>query len=88
MRCTLSIYVANTDPSSGRAVYQVTVHGVTTTFSVGQAAFKGAAATPAAVTGLTAPDGVVELVLTDLSAKPGDTDHVTASSVAASCLPT
>jgi serine/threonine protein kinase len=87
VRCTLAVYVADADASSGRAVYQVTAHGITTTFTVDQAAAKGGAISPAAVTGLTAPDGVVDLVLTDRTATAGDTDHVTAASVAASCRP-
>lgn len=87
VRCTLSVYVANADPSSGRAVYDVTAHGTTTTFAIEQATFKGGFTTPADLTGLTAPNGDIVLVLTDLTTRAGDTNHVTASSVAASCQP-
>ena len=85
VRCTLSVYVAAADPSSGRALYQVTAHGTATTFALAQAQAKGTFVTPAALTGLTAPDGDIELVLTDLTAAAGDLNHVTASSVSASC---
>lgn len=87
VRCTLSVFIAGTAPSSGRAVYDVTAHGAGTTFTVEQAAFKGGFTTPAALAGLTAPDGDIVLVLTDLSTQPGDTNHVTVSSVTASCQP-
>jgi hypothetical protein len=87
VRCSLAVFVANTDPSSGRAVYQVTAHGSTTTFTLVQAADKGTFAMPAALADLTAPDGEIELVLTDLTASAGDENHVTASSVTASCQP-
>jgi hypothetical protein len=87
VRCTLAVYIAQADPSSGRAVYEVTAHGTTTTFGIQQSAAKGGFTTPPALRGLSAPDGDIVLVLTDLTAKPGDTNHVTASSVAATCQP-
>ncbi len=85
VRCTLSVYIARADPSSGRARYLVTAHGATTAFTLQQSAAQGSFATPAALSGLSAPNGDIELVLTDLTATPGDTDHVTASSVSAVC---
>ncbi|MBR7835643.1 serine/threonine protein kinase [Actinospica durhamensis] len=85
VRCTLSVYIAAADPSSGRALYQVTAHGAVTTFAIAQGQAKGTFVTPAALTGLTAPNGDIELVLTDLTAAAGDANHVTASSVSAAC---
>ena len=87
VRCTLSVYIANTDPSSGPAVYDVTAGGRTTTFTLEQATFKGGFTTPGALKGLIAPDGDIVLVLTDLSLRQGDVNHVTASAVAAACQP-
>jgi hypothetical protein len=85
VRCTLSVYIAAADPSSGRALYQVTAHGAATTFAIAQGQAKGTFVTPAALTDLTAPNGDIELVLTDLTATAGDVNHVTASGVSASC---
>ena len=83
--CTLRIYVANTDPSSGTAVYQVAASGVTRQFSVSQARQKGSFAAPASLQNLAASDGVIKVTLTDISANQGDQNHVTASSVSAAC---
>lgn len=84
-RCTLSIYIADIDASSGAALYEVTAGGASVQFRVNQAPVKGQWVQPAAATGLTLPDGVVRLRLTDAAAYAGDTFHVTASSVRADC---
>ena len=85
VRCSLQVYVANADPSSGIAVYQLTADGATQTFNLNQAANKGQFATADAGRGITAPDGAITLTLTDISANPGDQNHVTASAVSVSC---
>jgi len=85
VRCSLQIYVANADPSSGIAVYQLTADGATQTFNLSQATNKGQFATADAASGITAPDGAITLTLTDISANPGDQNHVTASAVSVSC---
>ncbi len=85
VRCSLQIYVANADPSSGIAVYQVTADGATQTFDLNQAANKGQFATADAASGIIAPDGAITLTLTDISANTGDQNHATASAVSASC---
>jgi hypothetical protein len=63
----------------------VTVGGAITQFRVNQSLAKGQWVQPAAVSALTVPDGAVQLRLTDAGAFAGDTFHVTASSVRASC---
>jgi len=83
--CTLSIYIANTNSSSGVALYQVTVAGKTTPFQLNQALVKGAWVQPKTVNGLALADGTVRLVLTDAGAYTGDRFHVTASAVRADC---
>ncbi|HWG25759.1 serine/threonine-protein kinase [Actinospica sp.] len=83
--CTLRIYIANADPSSGFAVYKVTANGRTNRFRVSQADNKGKFAANAALDDLAAPDGVIKLTLTDISVLTADKNHVTASSVSAAC---
>ena len=83
--CTLQVYVADTDPSSGTAVYEITADGATRRFTLVQAADKGRFAGADALTGVAAPDGVIRLVLTDAGANAGDRNHVTASAVRATC---
>jgi Protein kinase domain len=82
--CTLRIYIANADPSSGFAVYRIAANGRTQQFQVSQADNKGQFIGNAALDDLAAPDGVIKLTLTDISAA-GDQNHVTASSVSAAC---
>ena len=83
--CTLQVYLANTDPSSGSAVYQVVADGAVRSFTLSQADGKGGFVGAPDLTDLTAPDGVVRLTLTDTSPYAGDQGHVTASAVTASC---
>ena len=83
--CTLQIYIANTDPSSGTAVYKLAVGGGTDRFTINQANSKGQFAAVAALDDIDSPDGVIKLTLTDISALPGDQNHVTASAVSAAC---
>ena len=83
--CTLQIYVADTDPSSGSAVYQVVADGAVRSFTLSQADHKGAFVGAPDLTGLAAPDGVVRLTLTDAGPYAGDQGHVTASAVTAAC---
>jgi len=83
--CTLRIYIANTNPSSGTAVYEVVANGVTRRVNVDQASRKGTFAAPADLENLAATDGVIKVMLTDISLKLGDRNHVTASSVSAAC---
>jgi serine/threonine protein kinase len=85
-RCTLSIYIANTNSSSGLALYQVTVAGQTSQFRLNQALGKGTWVQPKAISGLTLTDGTVQLLLTDAGSYVGDRFHVTASSVRADCV--
>jgi hypothetical protein len=85
VRCTLSVYIANAAPSSGLAMYEVTAGGATQSFTVNQAAEKGRLLTEPALTGLTAADGEIRLVLTDTADMVGDVNHVTASAVSAAC---
>ena len=85
VRCSLQVYIANADPSSGTAVYQLTADGATQTFNLSQAANKGQFATVNAAGSITAPDGAITLTLTDISANPGDQNHITASAVSVSC---
>ena len=83
--CTLRIYIANTDPSSGIAVYKIVAGSTSNRFQVIQADNKGTFVTNADLTNLTAADGVIRLTLTDISVINGDQNHVTASSVSAAC---
>jgi serine/threonine protein kinase len=84
-RCTLSIYVAAIDSSSGGAIYELTAAGTTTQFAVNQAMVRGQWVQPAAAAGVRLPDGVLRLRLTDAGGFVGDRFHVTASSVRADC---
>ena len=84
-RCTLSIYVAAVDSSSGGAVYELTAGGTTTRFAVNQAAARGQWVQPAGAASMRLPDGVLRLRLTDAGGFVGDRFHVTASSVRAEC---
>ena len=83
--CTLRIYIANWDPSSGVATYEIVVNGVAQGFTVNQADSKGAFVTSAELDNLAATNGVIKLTLTDISAVAGDQNHITASAVSAAC---
>jgi len=83
--CTLRIYIANWDPSSGIATYEIAVNGVDQGFTVNQADSKGGFATSADLESLAAANGVIKLTLADISAVDGDQNHVTASAVSAAC---
>jgi len=83
--CTLKIYIANADPSSGIAVYKIVAGSKENRFQVSQADNKGTFVANADLDNLTAADGVIRLTLTDISAVKGDQNHVTASSVSAVC---
>ena len=83
--CTLRIYLANTDPSSGTAVYKLEVDGATDRFSVDQADDKGQFVSESPLNAIAAPTGVIKLTLTDISALASDQNHVTASAVSAAC---
>jgi len=83
--CTLRIYIADTNPSSGTAVYEVAANGVTRRVNVDQASRKGAFVAPADLENLAATDGVIKITLTDISLNQGDRNHVSASSVSAAC---
>jgi predicted Ser/Thr protein kinase len=83
--CTLKIYIANADPSSGFAVYRIAAGSSDNRFRIDQADNKGAFVANADLDNLSAPDGVIRLTLTDISVINGDQNHVTASSVSAAC---
>ena len=83
--CTLKIYIADADPSSGIAVYKIVAGSKENRFQVSQAAGKGTFVSHPDLVDLTAADGVIRLTLTDISAVNGDRNHVTASSVSAAC---
>ena len=83
--CTLEIYIANADPSSGIAVYQLDVDGRTDRFNVSQGDNKGQFTTEGVLENIDSPSGVMKLTLTDISALTGDQNHVTASTVSAAC---
>lgn len=88
--CTLSVYVAATDASSGYAHYRLAVpasNAATVLFQINQSTAKGRWVAAPELAGLSLPDGSVRLVLTDAAAYPGDRFHVTASAVQASCSP-
>lgn len=89
--CTLSVYVANVDASSGYAHYRLLIPAsnptTTVVFQINQSAAKGQWVAAPELAGLSLPDGSVQLVLTDAGAYPGDHFHVTASAVQASCSP-
>ena len=83
--CTLQVYIADTAPSSGSAVYTITAAGATKRFSLKQSAHKGAFVGAPELTAVAAPDGVLTVLLTDASPTAGDRNHVTASAVRATC---
>jgi hypothetical protein len=83
--CTLKIYIANAAPSSGIAVYKIAAGGAANQFQVSQAENKGQFVANQSLDNLAAPDGVIKLTLTDISANNGDQNHVTASTVSAVC---
>jgi hypothetical protein len=83
--CTLKIYIANADPSSGIAVYKIVAGSKENRFQVSQADGKGTFVSNPDLDNLAAADGVIRLTLTDISAVNGDQNHVTASSVSAAC---
>jgi hypothetical protein len=83
--CTLQIYIADTDPSSGSAVYEVAANGGVRTFTLSQADDKGRFVGAPALTGLAVSDGVIRLTLTDAGPFAGDQGHATASAVSADC---
>ncbi|HZU58200.1 MAG TPA: protein kinase [Actinocrinis sp.] len=89
-RCTLSVFVANTAPSSGIATYQLflpTDNAATPTATVklNQGKTKGQWVSAPQLTGVALPGGSVQLRLTDAGAFTGDRFHVTASAVKAAC---
>jgi protein kinase-like protein len=84
-RCTLSVYIADIDASSGVALYEVTTAETTMRFEVNQASQKGEWVQPQGVGTLDLPDGALQLRLTDAGDFAGDRFHVTASSVRADC---
>ena len=83
--CTLRIYIANADPSSGTAVYKLVADGNTNRFSISQADNKGQFSTEAVLGNVASPSGVIKLTLTDISLIQADQNHVTASAVSAAC---
>jgi hypothetical protein len=83
--CTLKVYIANTDPSSGSAVYKITAAGSTRRFVLDQVDHRGGFVGATDLTGVSAPDGAIRLDLTDASPTAGDKHHVTASTVSANC---
>jgi serine/threonine protein kinase len=83
--CTLRIYIANTNPSSGIAVYKLAVGADTDRFTINQADGKGQFVAAGALDDIDSPTGVIKLTLTDISALAGDQNHVTASAVSAAC---
>jgi hypothetical protein len=83
--CTLSVYIADIDASSGIALYELTTGETTSRFEVNQGVQKGQWVQPASVGTLQLPDGALQLRLTDASGFTGDRFHVTASSVRANC---
>ena len=83
--CTLKIYIANADPSSGIAVYKITAGSTTNRFRITQSIYKDQFVGNPSLNNLSAPDGVIRLTLTDISVITGDQNHVTASSVSAAC---
>jgi hypothetical protein len=91
VRCTLSVYVANADPSSGIAQYQLHIPpsrnatGVTAMFKINQGKAKGQWVAAPALNDISLPDGVVQLTLTNAGSFTGDRFHVTASAVRAAC---
>lgn len=85
--CTLEIYMADTDPTSGSAVYRVASDSSTRDFTINQAENKGRFVGSADLTDVAASDGVIRLTLTDISPAAGDRNHVTASAVSAQCSP-
>lgn len=101
-RCTLSVYIAAADSSSGYAHYRLIIPapsaatnspttnataGQGVMFQINQSTANGKFVAAPELTGLNLPDGSVQLVLTDAGAYAGDTFHVTASAVQASCSP-
>lgn len=101
-RCTLSVYVAAADSSSGYAHYRLIIPapsnatnapatsaaaGNGVIFQINQSTANGKFVAAPELTGLNLPDGSVRLVLTDAGAYAGDKFHVTASAVQASCSP-
>jgi len=89
--CTLSVYIANTAPSSGIAQYRLyvpassTATGVTAVFQINQGKAKGQWVAVPALNNVALPDGAVQLTLTDVGSFAGDRFHVTASAVRAAC---
>ena len=89
-RCTLSVFIAATDASSGYAHYRLAVpaaSAATAIFQINQSAANGRWVAAPELAGLSLPDGSVQLVLIDAAAYPGDRFHVTASAVRAACSP-
>jgi hypothetical protein len=90
-RCDLSVFVADADPSSGIAKYQVYIPASATTAGAGadlridQGKAKGQWVAAPALAHLALPDGAVQLRLTDAGSFAGDHFHVTASAVQAVC---
>lgn len=89
-RCSLSVFIADTDASSGYAHYRLAIpasNATTVIFQINQSAAKGRFVAAPELAGLSLPDGSLQLVLTDAAAYTGDRFHVTASAVRASCTP-
>ena len=89
-RCTLSVFIANTAPSSGVATYQLFLPTDNTgtpmaTFKLNQGQMKGQWVSAPQLTRVALPGGSVQLRLTDAGAFTGDRFHVTASAVKAAC---
>lgn len=96
------MYIAAADSSSGYAHYRLIIPapsaatnspttnataGQGVMFQINQSTANGKFVAAPELTGLNLPDGSVQLVLTDAGAYAGDTFHVTASAVQASCSP-
>lgn len=90
-RCTLSVFIADTAPSSGVATYQLLTPvsspaaPATVTFKINQGDARGKWVSSPVLTDVSLPGGAVQLRLTDTGAYVGDTFHVTASAAKAVC---
>jgi hypothetical protein len=89
-RCTLSVFIANTAPSSGVATYQLFGSAAAqatpmATLKINQGKMKGQWVAAPELTDVSLPGGAVQLRLTDAGAFTGDHFHVTASAVKAVC---
>jgi hypothetical protein len=84
--CTAEFFIADVNPSSGIAHYQVftanSAHRPIAAFDIEQGQSKG---TWVPAGPWRTPTGVLRLQLTDRAAFPGDLNHVTASAARATC---